>query len=213
MKKTMLAAGLSTLLMFPMPAKAEPAHEHHDHAAMVAATGADEDLDTTQPSGSSIYWLDGTWTTDHGRAITLKSLAGKPLVLLMVYTSCKEVCPILVERMKATQKSLSSGEREKVRFVIVTFDPARDTPAAMAAYKAKVPAAKTWTFLHGDAAQVLELASVLGVRYRPVGDMFVHSNKISILNAKGEIAFQALGLDAPIPATVAAVRKALKHGK
>lgn len=184
-------------------------HQQHHHAAPATAAADELAEGAPAPAGGSVYWLEGTWTTDAGAAARLRDFEGKPVVLTLLYTSCKEVCPILIEDVKRIQKALDENERGRVAFVVVSIDPERDTPAALAAFKKKTPAAKAWTFLNGPPDQVLELASVLGVRYRKVGAEFVHSNKISVLDAKGEIAHQAVGLRAPVGDSVAAIRKVL----
>jgi protein SCO1/2 len=179
-------------------------HMEHHHAAVP------EVRDDVKPSDGSVYWLEGTWTTQQGTPMTLKSLTGKPVLLLMAYTTCKQACPMLIEDVKRTQSKLTPAERAGLQVLFVSIDPKNDTPEVMKAFQAKIPSAKEWTFLNGSPDQVLELASVLGVRYRKVGDMYVHSNKISVLSKTGEIAYQAIGLNAPEADTVTAIRKVLK---
>lgn len=194
----------------PRTAGAHDEHHHHHGAAATTASESDDlDAEASAPPGGSVYWLDGTWMTDAGAPVRLRDFEGKPVVLTLLYTSCKQVCPILVEDVKRIQQAVTENERAATAFVVVTIDPERDTPAALAAFKKKTPAAKAWTFLNGSPDQVLELASVLGVRYRKAGAEFVHSNKITVLDAKGEIAHQAVGLRAPVADTIKAIRKVL----
>lgn len=166
-------------------------HHHHHHAAPAEATAASE-----AAVGRSLYALDGTWTTDENRVMRLDDLRGAPVFLTMAYTSCKDVCPLLMEDLRRLQRKLSPAERSRARFVIVTLDPARDTPAKLAAFKKKLPDAAPWTFLRGSAEQVLILANVLGVKYRPDGADIVHTTKIVLLDAGGEVRAEAAGLGA-----------------
>lgn len=48
-----------------------------------------------------------------------------------------------------------------------------------------------WTLLNGDQGDVLEIAALLGVKYKRISDTdFTHSNMISVLNKEGEIVHQ-----------------------
>ena len=72
---------------------------------------------------------------------------------------------------------------------------ARDTPAALKAYRERMKLDGAWTLLHGDAANVQELAMLLGVKFKQdARGQFSHSNLITVLNPEGEIAHQRAGL-------------------
>lgn len=63
--------------------------------------------------------------------------------------------------------------------------------------------ADRWSLLCGQPDDVLELAALLGVRYKEdANGQFMHSNVISILNAQGEIVYQQIGLNQDITETV-----------
>ena len=49
-------------------------------------------------SDLSVYHLPAVWTTQNGDNIELKDLKGNVLVVVMIYTSCKTACPILIDR-------------------------------------------------------------------------------------------------------------------
>jgi cytochrome oxidase Cu insertion factor (SCO1/SenC/PrrC family) len=159
--------------------------------------------------GDSLYRLAATWTTDAGAPVTLGAFAGRPVVLTLLYTSCKASCPVVVEDLKRVQALLTPAERERTAFVVVSLDPARDTPARLAAFKAKISAARGWTFLHGSEAHLRELAAALGVRYRREGGEIVHTNAMTVLDASGAVARQTFGLRAPPDETLAALRRIL----
>jgi protein SCO1/2 len=62
---------------------------------------------------------------------------------------------------------------------------------------------REWTLLSGQPDDVLELAALLGVQYRQTrAGQFAHSNVITVLNAKGEIVHQQVGLNEDITGTV-----------
>jgi protein SCO1/2 len=91
----------------------------------------------------------------------------------------------------------------------VTFDPERDTLPVLQAYREKMHLnPENWTLLRGQPDDILELAVLLGVKYRknPQGD-FSHSNLITVLNPAGEIVYRQVGLHQPIAETIAAIHQ------
>ena len=97
----------------------------------------------------------------------------------------------------------------RVGFTLVSFDTKRDTPAALAAYRlTHALSAENWTLLHGEADHVLELAALLGLKFKEdTNGQFAHSNVITILNAQGEIVHQQIGLNQDIKETVRLLRQ------
>lgn len=192
-------AVLVTLMGFAR-LQAQTGHTAHAEPGELAAGTA---------SPHSIYHVDSTWTTESGQRIRLDALRGKIRVLAMVYTSCEYACPLLVEIMKRMATSLPQELQSQVGFVLVSFDPERDTPEVLKAYSEKQQLdVQRWTLLHGQPDDVRELAVLLGVKYikQPRGD-FAHSNLITVLNREGEIVHRHLGLQQSIDDTVAVLRQ------
>jgi protein SCO1/2 len=98
---------------------------------------------------------DLTLTDQNGRAISLASLKGKPVLFDFIYTTCPGPCLVLTMRMKAIARELGPAFGSEVSFVSITVDPEHDRPAALRAY-AKEQAAdrKGWLFLTGAPADV-----------------------------------------------------------
>lgn len=164
------------------------ARHSHDHGHVLAGAEALPDR--------SIYQLEGEWTDAQGRRVRLDTLRGAPLLALLFYGTCQHACPALVHDMQAIEAALEPGKRERTRFLLVSFDPERDTPERLARYASEhgLEAAR-WTLLHGSPEQIRELALVLGVRYRPSGEgSFNHTMRITLLDADGVIARQMDGL-------------------
>ena len=170
------------------------------------------EIEATAPlTDQSLYQLESKWTSDVGREVKLGVLRGRPQIVAMFFTSCQYACPIIVENMKAIEQALPEALRGKVDFLLVSFDVARDTPAALKTYRAKEQLALArWTLLRGKEDDVRELAALLGINYqRDAKGQFSHSNIITVLNAEGEVAFQQAGLNKDTKETVAAIEKLL----
>lgn len=186
-----------------VPPAAAPACAHCQEAAAPAAK------EGAGFSKESIYQIDARFTADSGRAFTLGELRGRPVVLNMFFASCGYACPLLVSNMQAIRAQLPAGIRERTAFVLVSFDVARDTPAALAQYRAQRSLDGQWTLLHGSDDAVRELAALLGVKYKQEADgAFSHSNILTILNPQGEIVHQRTGLQGGLDEAAAAVTAA-----
>lgn len=148
---------------------------------------------------ASIWQLPGTFTDVSGRDLELSGLAGRPVALVMFYGSCRHACPILFGDMLRLEATLSEATRAETRFVMVTIDPERDTLEALGqmavAYELDL---SRWMLLRAEPDVTLELATLLGVRYRGQTDgQISHSNLITILDSNGVIAGQFEGLRHP----------------
>lgn len=185
-------------------------------AAAAACAHCQEAPAATSPAGAafskeSIYQLDARFTDDSGRAVTLGELRGRPVVLDMFFASCGYACPLLVTDMQAIRAQLPAGIRDRAAFVLVSFDVAHDTPAALAQYRAQRSLDGQWTLLHGNDDAVRELAALLGVKYKQEADgAFSHSNILTILNTQGEIVHQRIGLKGGLDEAAAALAAAAK---
>ncbi len=168
-----------------------------------------------EPAGvftdKSLYQLDSTWTNDAGQPVKFGKLQGRVQVVVMFFASCTYACPIIVHDMKRIEAALPAKTRVNTGFTLITIDPERDTPEALHSYRAthKLPA-DHWTFLHGTPDDTLELAALLGVKFkREASGQFAHSNVITVLNDRGEIIHQQVGLNQAIEPTVHAIERAV----
>jgi protein SCO1/2 len=123
---------------------------------------------------------------------------GKPMVLGTIYTQCPNVCPRITANMKSIRGTLDTSE---VHVVTVTFDPHRDTPDRLSAYRTQYGLENTsWPFLTGDRPTIRRLMDRLGVRHtikgtdrefpRPDTDssyIYTHSNQITLIDAEGRV--------------------------
>lgn len=155
-------------------------------------------------SENSIYQLSSQWTNQEGEAVSLISFRGKPVVLTMFYTSCTYACPLLVNDMRKIESSLPVEKRDDYKFVLVSIDPERDTPAKLKLYaKDHGLDLSRWTLLTGKSDDIMELAALTGFKYKKDDKgSYSHSNLITLLNVKGEIVHQQTGLNQDAVETV-----------
>ena len=165
-------------------------------------------------SDLSIYNLPEVWTTQNGDDIALKELKGNVLVVVMIYTSCKTACPILIKDMREIRKQVDtqiSKTAKGVKYLLVSIDPETDTPEHLKAFaKENNMDDDQWLFLRSNEEQTREFAAVLAVNYKQISPVdFSHSNIISVFNKKGELVSQQEGLGIDYEKTVTEVKKQL----
>jgi protein SCO1/2 len=91
-------------------------------------------------------------TNQRGEPVTLADLRGRPLVFGALYSTCTGPCPSIARGLKKLQDELQDTD---VHLVVVSVDPAADTPEVLASYAGRVGAdPERWTFLTGPEAEV-----------------------------------------------------------
>ncbi|MBI2213600.1 MAG: SCO family protein [Acidobacteria bacterium] len=131
-----------------------------------------------------------TLTDDAGRPKSLAELTGHATVYAFIFTRCAGVCPTMMLSMKSLAAEVP--QNLAVRYVLVSVDPAYDSPAVLAAYRKKHGVGDAWTFLTGTREQVSTL-SIGGFKLAAPRDggepdePIVHSTKFVVADKKGQI--------------------------
>ena len=135
------------------------------------------------PSISGHFALDGP----DGRKVTDATFRGKWLVVYFGYTSCPDVCPTVILRIGQALTVIGAAANQ-VQPILITVDPARDTPEHLAKYMASFDSRVIG--LRGNAAQTQEAARQFHVYYRTRnlegGDYSVdHSSFLYVIDPQG----------------------------
>jgi protein SCO1 len=156
----------------------------------------------------SIYKSAGRWDNQYGDTIQLSELAGKIPVVSMIFTRCPIACPRIVADMEAIKKQVPEDKKDKVIFVLVSFDSDRDHTLELKEFAKRMNLNDQWLILHGNENAVKELSKLLGSRYKkqPTGD-YSHSSEITLLDTKGVIAAQIKGLGVDAKAVVEGIEE------
>ena len=123
------------------------------------------------------------------REIDLADLRGKPLVVSMIYTSCYNTCPVILESLydgvKVAQDAL--GE-DSFSVVTIGFDARNDTPQRMRDFaRSRGVDLPNWYFLSGKKEIIERLSKTLGFIYFPSPKGFDHLAQTSVLKSDGTI--------------------------
>lgn len=163
---------------------------------------------------------DATWALvdqDGARLAFPRAFAGRPALVTAVYTHCPDVCLMTMANVHRVRAALGA-DSARVRFLTVTFDPARDTPAVLRAYARTWRLGEGWRLATGDTTQVFGLMRRLGVRAVPsapdtladgtVTYAIAHTDKMLLVDDRGRVV-ETYGGSAAIPEMVAADARAL----
>lgn len=174
------------------------------------AAHADMEMDANEPTDESIYNVSSKWKNRHGDTVELDSLRGRVQVVAMVYTHCEHACPRILADMERIRDNLSEEISSQTNFTIISIDPERDTPQRLSDFADENNLTEDkWTLLNGDQGDVLEIAALLGVKYKRISDTdFTHSNMITVLNKEGEVVHQRKKLEDQHPRVIAAIQQA-----
>lgn len=144
---------------------------------------------------SSIFLLDSKWQNQDAEELQLKDLKGKNLVMVMIFTSCRTACPILVGDMKKIHAKIEKNKLKDTSLVLISIDPTNDTPEVLKKFAAERNMdSAPWIFLRSDEESTREFANVLAVKYKKISPIeFSHSNIISVFNRNGELVSQEEG--------------------
>ena len=140
--------------------------------------------------------------TDHrGQSFARGDLKDRWTLIFFGFTHCPDICPTTMAELAQLKSQLADTESSDARVVMVSVDPARDTPDRLAQY---VP------YFHpdfigvtGEFADILSVAQRLNAPFRKVsepdgGYQMEHSANVMLMNPRGDYhGFFSAPLDIP----------------
>lgn len=127
--------------------------------------------------------------TDHNNdTFTRQQLQEKWSLVYFGFTHCPDICPTTLMEIKRTLDSLPEANRESTRVVLVTLDPARDTPTLLQQYVTAFD--PTFTGVTGEFLDIRRFANEVNVAFAktPLGNDYTidHSTHLVLINPKGD---------------------------
>lgn len=162
----------------------------------------------------SVYQLDAKFIDESGKRSTFPQMRGYVRVVGMFYTSCKFICPLIVDSGLAIDKQLSADEKVRLGITLISMDDERDTPPKlMAVAKQRRLDLTRWNLVTPAKEDVAAVAGVLGIKYRKLSDgEFNHTSALILLDRDGrELARTEQMGSVPDPAFIQAIHAALKQ--
>lgn len=135
-----------------------------------------------------------TFVAANGDTVSTAPERGRPTLLFFGYTHCPDVCPVTLADWSRARAQLSAqlgDDAERVRWLFVSVDPARDTPDVAAAYAAQFDA--RFVGLSGDSATTAGIQRAFSVTsYETPGAtdadyLVTHASHVFLLDDTGQL--------------------------
>src|ERR1700752_805206 len=94
----------------------------------------------------------------------------KIVVIMFIYTSCTDICPITTARMTQIEDTLGDVLGRDIFIVSLTVDPVTDTPERLKAYSKAFGTGPGWTFVSGKPEDIRAINYRLGERSTVLSD-------------------------------------------
>lgn len=108
-------------------------------------------------------------------------LKDRIVVINFMFASCEGACPLITQKMRMAREALGGEAAASIRFISISVDAQRDTPAALQEFARKQQADGDWVFLTGAPENVDLVIKKLG-QYFP--DVDEHSTILIAGNVK-----------------------------
>ena len=127
--------------------------------------------------------------TDHtGKPRRLEDFRGKAVVLFFGFTRCPDICPTTLADIAQAVKSLGA-DAERVQVLMVSVDPERDTPEALAKYVTAFD--PRFVALRGDLEATKKVAGEYKIFFEKAksGDSYTvnHSAQSYVIDPQGRL--------------------------
>ena len=158
-------------------------------------------------AAQGLWKLPAEFVDENGNRAPLSHWAGDQTVVSMEYSACKFVCSTNWKRLLDIQ---AEADRQKipVRFLIISLDPANDSPAAWRDYmKVRGMSRSNWSFLTGNRNATDKVAAALNVRWWYFNESIMHEFRVVGVNGIGDQIALMRNYDDSVPAFLSAFGK------
>ena len=124
----------------------------------------------------------------HGQPVALDQLKGTWSLVFFGYTYCPDICPTTLAQLRQIKRQLPQRTVDRLRIVLVSVDPARDTTAQLKQYLAYFD--KDFLGVRGSIEDTRTLSNALSIPFVPAdtrtpGYTVDHSGNLAIIGPDG----------------------------
>ena len=124
--------------------------------------------------------------------VSLADYRGKVVVVYFGFLNCEEVCLNSMRVLQNTMLRLDAHDQEQVRIMLISIDPARDTPEALARFAHSYH--DNIIGLTGSQRQIDKVSRLYGAHYKITDEdrndpsyFFRHSSRYYVIDQNGEL--------------------------
>ena len=154
---------------------------------------------------------------------------GSPLMVGFIYTNCPDICPFITSNIKKIEEQVAgsnaagSNMAAGTQFVLITFDPERDTQEVLKKYAQAFEMDRPpFRFLTGEPEQIRALMERVSVRTSVTDEreleggetiyFLSHSDKILLIDQESRLVFDYGGSMTPVRIMAEDLKKLLEEG-
>lgn len=149
--------------------------------------------------GKNISNSDYKFINQDSVEVKLDSIIQNKITLIgYIYTHCPDICPMTTHNLYLTEQKLKADGINNVQFVLISFDPERDTPSVLKDFaRVRDLDLNTWDLLTGENNSVKRFNSMMGVKaihadstYTEEGLLnyyIIHTDRINLIDQKGRV--------------------------
>lgn len=150
-----------------------------------------------------------------GQPFATRELSGRWHLVFFGFTACPDICPTTLSDMRRLLGQLSPDVRDQLQLVLVTADPARDTPEQLKTYLGYFRS--NFIGLTGEMEQLQQLSRALGLPFVPASETegeynVAHSGNMALVSPDGKLRghirapFRLEGLEKALPEVMSELR-------
>ncbi len=148
--------------------------------------------------------------TADGTRTSFAATGGRVRIASMLYSHCPGVCPLTIDTLKGIDRQLTAQQRARLSFVLLSLDPARDSPQALRSMAVQRGLTSShWILGRTSQEDARSFAAAARIRYRALSDGSIdHSTAFVLVDESGRV-LARVSDDGDTTEFVAAARRAL----
>jgi len=170
-------------------------------------------LESTQTSAGTAVASDlpdVAMQTADGTRTSFAATGGRVRIATMFYSHCPGVCPLTIEALRNIDRQLTAAQRSKLSFVLLSLDPARDSPQTLRSLAMQRGlTSPQWILGRTSEDDARSFATAAHIHYRALSDGSIdHSSALVLVDERGRV-LSRVSDEADSAEFVAATRHAL----
>lgn len=117
--------------------------------------------------------------------MTLETLRGRTVLVAFLDSRCRTICPIEGHQLARVEQLVPAAQR--LQLVIVSIDPAGDTPQSAARFARIHHLAPGWRWLFGTTSQLRPVWKAFGIQVRFTETDVIHTSAIYLIDKAGYV--------------------------
>ncbi len=164
-------------------------------AAIIIIPGCTSNFDLNENVTGTKVTL---FNQDSAKVVYPEVIHNKVALIGFIYTHCPDICPMTTHNMMLAEERLSPDELKNIKFILISFDPERDTPAVLTKYASvRNMDMNDWELLTGSRDNIDSLMKAYKVKAFPDDTTYsdngepqyfmIHTDRISLVDRDGNL--------------------------